>query len=107
MIPVAPRPAAFLLFTILVILQRVSDHSRRLFPDLPVDKNKDGGCYGENTEYVDATRPQRIARSRNHSRRLFQANSLDCDERHSHPGGNGYSVRIIQDSVVKSCYLLL
>src|SRR2546425_6294569 len=86
-IPVAPRTATFLLFTILVVLQRVSDQLTRLFPDLPVDKDKDGGCYGEDAEYVDVTRAQRIAYSCNNSRRFLQANSFDCDEGHSHPRG--------------------
>src|SRR5713226_6807551 len=78
-IPVAPRTATFLLVTILVILQRGSDQLTRLFPDVPVDKDEDGGCYGEDTEYVDVTRTKGIADSRDESRCLLQANSFDCD----------------------------
>src|SRR2546425_320218 len=104
-IPVAPRTATFLLFAILVVLQRGSDQLARLFPDVPVDEDEDGGCYGEDAEYVDVTRAQRVAYSRDDSRRLFQANSFDCDEGHSHPGGKRKTVRVLCDYVVESGYL--
>src|SRR3989442_10336916 len=86
-IPVAPRTATFLLMAILVVLQRGSDQVTRLFPDLPVHKDEDRGWYGEDAEYVDVARAQRIAYSCDDSRRLFQADPFDRDEGHSHPRG--------------------
>src|SRR5439155_7507306 len=76
-------------------------------PDFPVYENQNRRCYCEDPEHVDVRGPQRVAYPRDHSWSFFQSNASDRDERHSHPGVEGYSVRIIQNRIVQSRYLLL